>query len=132
MAFGTAQSQYELARRLFAENASEYDQLSISLAEWRELWKIGRQYYDACLHAKNGHAFGQSGSVCPVCLRELDDSSVKRFASVDEYVNGNCSEAYTNAKTSFAKKLAAVFKHTYSYAMVSTIWCLRNMKRRSG
>lgn len=120
-ALGTAQLQYELARRLFAENASEYDQLSISLAEWRELWKIGRQYYDACLHAKNGHAFGQSGSVCPVCLRELDDSSVKRFASVDEYVNGDCSEAYTNAKTSFAKKLAAVFKHTYSYAMVSTM-----------
>lgn len=117
----TAKSQYELARRLFAENASEYDEVSVCLAEWRELWKIGRQYYDVYLHEKNGYAFGQIGSVCPVCLRELDNASVKRFASVDEYVNGNCSEVYTKAQTSFKRKLAEILNHTYTCKVVLTV-----------
>lgn len=116
-----AKKQYEVAKSLFAENAFESDKVSVSLQEWRNLWEIGKKYYDECLHKQNGNLFGRTGSVCPLCLRELDDASIKRFISVDEYVNGNCSEAYTKAQTTFKEKFDAILQHTYTTSVVSVM-----------
>lgn len=116
-----AKKQYELAKSLFTENASEYDKVSVSLKAWRNLWKIGKEYYDECIHKQNVNLFGHAGSVCPLCLRELDDESIKRFTSVDEYVNGTCSETYTKAQSKFKEKIDTILYSAYSASMISNM-----------
>ena len=116
-----AKKQLEFAQALFTENASEQDIISVSVEEWRNLWKIAREYYDSCIFERNGNAFAKSGSVCPLCLRKLDEASLRRFLSVDEYVNGNCSESYTKAQRLFEKKLDTILQHTYTSTVVVTM-----------
>lgn len=46
---------------------------------------------------------------------------MRRFASVDEYVNENCSESYTKAQNSFKEKLETILYHTYTSIVVFTM-----------
>ena len=116
-----AKTQYELAKALFSENASEQDKISISIESWRRLWEAGRRYYESCIYEKVGIPFAKSGSICPLCLQKIDDDFLKRFSSVDDYINGNCSELFSNAQSLFMKKLQETLLHDYSSKVVSTM-----------
>ena len=116
-----AKKQLELASALFEENASEQDKINASIAEWKELWQVGKRYYESCIHKKNNIPFGGEGSVCPLCLQPLDGDVLKRFSSVDEYVNGNCSDLYEKAQECFKIKAEKLFRRKFSADLVNTM-----------
>lgn len=116
-----SKKQLELASALFAENASEQDKINASIAEWKELWQVGKKYYELCIHKKNNIPFGGEGSVCPLCLQPLDGDTLKRFSSVDEYVNGNCSDLYKKAEECFKIKAQKLFRRELSSDLVSNM-----------
>lgn len=93
-----AKAQYELAKTIFTDNATEQDKQSVSVADFKALWKAGRSYYENRIYIANGNGFAKPGSVCPLCLQRIEGDSLQRFASVDEYINGSFSEAYSSAK----------------------------------
>lgn len=113
-----AKAQYELAKNIFTNNATEQDKQSVSVADFKTLWKVGRSYYEKCLHRVNGNGFAKPGSVCPLCLQRVEGDSLQRFASVDEYINGSFSEAYSSAEKSYKSTLESIIAHTYTLAQI--------------
>lgn len=117
--YKNAKVQYKLASSLFEKNATEQDKLSISVADFRALWRAGRAYYEQCIHKVNGNEFAKPGSICPLCLQRIEDYKIKRFSAVDEYINGSFSEALNTAEKKYKKSFSEIINHTYSTAQVS-------------
>lgn len=113
--------QFELAQRLFSENAYEQDKISVSVEAWTSLWKHGKSYYESCLHEINKNSFAKEGSICPLCLQEVKGDVLARFSSVDEYVNGSCNKDYQEAKKTFEEKLHKILEHTLSSTIVANM-----------
>lgn len=113
-----AKAQYELAKTIFTDNATEQDKQSVSVADFKALWKAGRSYYEKCIHMANGNGFAKPGSVCPLCLQRVEGDSLQRFASVDEYINGSFSEAYSSAEKRYKSTLESIIAHTYTLAQI--------------
>lgn len=113
-----ARAQYELAKNIFTDNATEQDKQSVSVADFKALWKAGRSYYEKCIHKVNGNGFAKPGSVCPLCLQRVEGDSLQRFASVDEYINGSFSEACSSAEKSYKSTLESIIAHTYTLAQI--------------
>ena len=113
-----AKAQYELAKTIFTDNATEQDKQSVSVADFKALWKAGRSYYEKCIHIVNGNGFAKPGSVCPLCLQRVEGDSLQRFASVDEYINGSFSEAYSSAEKRYKSTLESIIAHTYTLAQI--------------
>ena len=86
-----------LAECLFTDNADKLDKISVDLFEWKELWSMARRYYDEILYGQRGVHFGEIGSICPLCHREVTDDLERRFKSVNEYVNGSCNEKHNES-----------------------------------
>ena len=113
-----AKSQYDLAQTIFADNATEQDKLSVSVADFKTLWKVGRSYYEKCIHEENGNGFAKPGSVCPLCLQRVEGDQLRRFSSVDDYINGSFSEAYTSARNKYKSTFLSLTEHTYSSTQI--------------
>ncbi len=117
--FQRAKERYELARIIFANNATNQDKLSINLDDFRTLWKVGRSYYEKCLHEANGKKFAEPGSICPLCLQQIGGDSIDRFSSVDEYVNGEFSDAYYMAENNYRDTIKKIISHKFTSAQIS-------------
>lgn len=117
-AYISQKEQYELSQKLFSENAYEQDKISVSVESWNKLWKYGKEYYEKCIH--DGQ-FAKEGSICPLCLQEVNGDVLTRFSSVDEYINGSCNEAYQKAKEKFEEKYKKILEHKYSSDIVADL-----------
>lgn len=113
--------QYEAAELLFSENASDLDKKSISVDEWQKLWRLGKKYYEKCIHDVKGIEFAADGSICPLCLQEINGKQQIRFSSVDEYVNGNCSETFSEAKKKLKQCIDDMLIYNYSSDAINSM-----------
>ena len=113
-----AKAQYELTKNLFIDNATEQDKQSASVADFKALWKAGRSYYEKCLYKVIGKNFAKPGSICPLCLQRVEGDILLRFSSVDEYINGFFSEAYSAAEKRYKGTLESIIYHTYTSAQI--------------
>ncbi len=104
----------DTAQLVFAETADDYDRISVSIADWKDLWKIAQRYYEStvCIDGK-GH-FGEEGTICPLCHQVITGEAATRFKSVNAYVNGTCSEDFNTAVNATKKLLKAIVSRAYS------------------
>lgn len=114
-----AKAQYDLARNIFTKNATDQDKLSVNIDDFRALWKVGRSYYEKCIHEVNGNGFAKPGSICPLCLQRVEGESLQRFSSVDEYINGSFSDAYATSEKKYKSLLSGIIYHTFTTAQVT-------------
>lgn len=111
-------SKLEMAAKLFADTAYDQDKISVSSTDWKSLWCIAKRYYEAYLCKYNGKHFGEDGSICPLCHQTISGTSLVRFKSVNEYINGTCSENYNNSKSNLKKLLIAIVNRRYSASQI--------------
>lgn len=102
------QKRYQAAQIAFAETADEIDQASVDSEDWTALWKIAKRYYESTQFLHSGGAFGAEGSKCPLCHQALSVKHHLRFDSVNEFVNGTCSEEYETAKSRLYSQLQSI------------------------
>lgn len=113
-----AKRKLEAAEQFFTEKADEQDRLSVSSADWKSLWNIAQRYYEETLCVNGMAHFGAEGSVCPLCHQTITGNMVTRFKSVNEYVNGTCSEDYKKSTATTKKLLKNVFIRAYSTTQI--------------
>lgn len=117
-----SKSRLSAAETLFTEKADELDQLSVSSADWKELWLIAQRYYETSIRKSDECAhFGEEGSVCPLCHQIIPEEAALRFATVNEYVNGTCSEDYSNATANLKKMLLKAKKRAYTSEQIELL-----------
>lgn len=112
------QNKYKIAQALFNDTATEDDQLSINYKEWTDLWKIAKSYYENVLRLHTDNDFATENSICPLCHQTINGSVYKRFSSVNEYINGTCSQEYDIAKSKLTKHIEAIGKIKFTRATV--------------
>ena len=121
MACCKAKGQFELSQRLFSQNATQMDQSSVNIDDFITLWQVGRSYYEKFIYNVNGNGFAQPGSICPMCLQPVEGDLLKRFSSVDEYVNGILSETYATTKEEYQALFAEIISHIYTHTQVADV-----------
>lgn len=114
----TAKKELDAAQKLFGENADEYDKISIDSKDWKSLWNTAKVYYEAVLFENGGPHFSENGSICPLCHQIINDNVQKRFANVNEYINGTCNINFANARKAFESICENLYTRTYSEAQV--------------
>lgn len=113
-----AKEAYGLSQKMFSEAANENDNCSVKLVAWRELWKYAKQYYVSTLQPKTGIEYAGSGSICPLCNQQLSDDALKRFSSIDNYVNGQCSENLEKKENKFFALCKLLAKRDFNFNRV--------------
>ena len=108
----------DTAEKLFTNTADDYDKKSVSVADWKNLWRIAQRYYESasCFDGQ-GH-FGEEGTICPLCHQVISGNVVSRFKSVNDYVNGTCSDDYNYSLNNLKKLLKNVRTRTYSLKQI--------------
>lgn len=104
----------DTAQLVFKETADDFDKISVSIADWKDLWRIAQRYYEStvCVDGK-GH-FGEKGTICPLCHQVITGETASRFKSVNAYVNGTCSEDFNTAVNDLKKLIKAIVSRSYS------------------
>ena len=95
--FSDAKRRLSIAEKLFSETADSYDKVSVNASDWKDLWRAARSYFESILKKGIEDQFGKEGTICPLCHQEICGTIAKRFQSVDEYINGTCSDDYHEA-----------------------------------
>lgn len=116
--FIESKRRLDTAEKLFTETADDYDKESVSVADWKDLWKTAQRYYEStsCFDGK-GH-FGEEGTICPLCHQVISGNVVTRFKSVNDYVNGTCSDDYNKSLNNLKKFLKSISSRTYSLKQI--------------
>ena len=116
--FIESKQRLDTAERLFTETADDYDKESVSIADWKDLWRIAQRYYEStsCFDGQ-GH-FGEEGTICPLCHQVISGNAVTRFKSVNDYVNGTCSDDYNKSLNYIKKLLNNIISRTYSLKQI--------------
>ena len=109
-----AKSKLDVAKKMFKESADEKDQISVNSADWKSLWAIAKSYYETSFCEENGKQFGDQGSICPLCHQSIAGATFHRFKSVNEYINGTCSEDYNTALKTLKNSIEPVLARVYS------------------
>ncbi len=116
-----AKKKYDAAELLFKETADDYDKNSVSISHWKELWQIAQRYYETSV-CKDGVAhFGEPGTICPLCHQVLVEPTITRFRSVNEYVNGTCSEDFNKADRKLKDLLTAIATREFSASQIKKL-----------
>ena len=112
--FTDAKRRLSIAEKLFSETADSYDKVSVDVSDWKDLWRVARSYFESTL--KNGieDQFGKEGTICPLCHQEISGTIAERFQSVNEYVNGSCSDDYNAAIEHFQSFLRSISSREYT------------------
>ena len=113
-----AKERLEIAEKLFASSADEYDKVSISISDWKSLWIIAKRYYENYFYKETGKHFGEDGAICPICHQEMSGIISKRVKTIDEYVNGTYSEEYKKASELARQLLEKISMREYSSGQV--------------
>ncbi len=111
----------DAAELLFKETADDCDKSSVSVTDWKKLWQIAQQYYESTVCKDGAGHFGESGTICPLCHQVISEASATRFRSVNEYVNGTCSEDFSKAERNMKELLVAIVNRTYSSNQVANL-----------
>lgn len=119
--YSAKQSKYKTAQALFNDTATEDDQLSINSKEWTDLWKIAKSYYENVLKSHADNDFATEDSICPLCYQTISGNVYKRFSSVNEYINGTCSQEYDIAKSNLTKHIERIGKIKFTRATVTPL-----------
>ena len=129
--FQETKRKLKAAEKFFTEKADEQDRLSVRSDDWKSLWNIAQRYYEETLCTNGKAHFGEEGSICPLCHQTITGSIVTRFKSVNEYVNGTCSDDHKKSIAALKKLLKGVFVRAYSGAQIevqlSTIFDQKDM-----
>ena len=108
----------EAAEQFFTEKADEQDRLSVRSTDWKALWNIAQRYYEETLCVDGKAHFGEEGSICPLCHQTITGNTVTRFKSVNEYVNGSCSDDHKKSIAALKKYLKEVFLRAFSVTQI--------------
>ena len=111
----------DAAELLFTETADDCDKSSVNVTDWKKLWQIAQQYYESTVCKDGAGHFGESGTICPLCHQVISEASATRFRSVNEYVNGTCSEDFSKADRNLKELLVAIINRTYSSNQVANL-----------
>lgn len=103
-----AKSRFDAAQALFSSEAHKQDQISINSSDWKTLWSMARKYYEEFIYPENGVHFADNGSLCPICHQEIRGNVYQRVNSVDQYINGSCSNDYQASQKAFAQLYSSV------------------------
>lgn len=103
-----AKRRFDAAQALFSSEAHKQDQISINSSDWKTLWSMARKYYEEFIYPENGVHFADNGSLCPICHQEIRGNVYQRVNSVDQYINGSCSNDYQASKKAFAQLYSSV------------------------
>ncbi len=107
-----AEKEQTVAQLLFAEDATELDKASVSVAAWKALWEDAKDYYECLLSKKGVSRYTEAGGICPLCGQIIGEDHSHRMKTVDEYVNGNVSQKVANERKNYLallKKCAQVW-----------------------
>lgn len=103
-----AKRRFDAAQALFSSEAHKQDQISINSSDWKTLWSMARKYYEEFIYPENGVHFANDGSLCPICHQEIRGNVYQRVNSVDQYINGSCSNDYQASQKAFAQLYSSV------------------------
>lgn len=103
-----AKRRFDAAQALFSSEAHKQDQISINSSDWKTLWSMARKYYEEFIYPENGVHFADNGSLCPICHQEIRGNVYQRVNSVDQYINGSCSNDYQASQKAFAQLYSSV------------------------
>lgn len=103
-----AKRRFDAAQALFSSEAHKQDQMSINSSDWKTLWSMARKYYEEFIYPENGVHFADNGSLCPICHQEIRGNVYQRVNSVDQYINGSCSNDYQASQKAFAQLYSSV------------------------
>lgn len=103
-----AKRRFDAAQALFSSDAHKQDQISINSSDWKTLWSMARKYYEEFIYPEKGVHFADDGSLCPICHQEIRGSVYQRVNSVDQYINGSCSNDYQASQKAFAQLYSSV------------------------
>lgn len=112
-AYQEAQRKLVLAEQLFKETADEQDTISVNSDDWKQLWALAKAYYEESLFKEGGKHFGEEGSICPLCHQQIIGTTHSRFKNVNDYINGTCSEDFSDAKERLVRIIKALTTRTY-------------------
>lgn len=118
--FEETKRKLDAAEKFFAEKADVQDQLSVSSTDWKELWSVAKRYYEEKIYIDGKAHFGEEGSICPLCHQVITDKAVERFKSVNEYVNGTCSDDHKKSIATLKRQLEGILTRDYSATQVET------------
>ena len=120
-AYVEAKNKRDLAEKLFAETADDLDKISASTAEWRDLWSVAKQYYESVIYKEETGHFGEEETICPLCHQMISGPTAERFKSVNEYVNGTCSEEFKKSETKLNAFLKSIFTKLISADQIQSL-----------
>ena len=103
-----AKRRFDAAQALFSSEAHKQDQISINSSDWKTLWSMARKYYEEFIYPENGVHVANDGSLCPICHQEIRGNVYQRVNSVDQYINGSCSNDYQASQKAFAQLYSSV------------------------
>lgn len=112
--YTAAKVKLAAAEKLFGDSADDLDRISISSQDWKELWSIARRYYEAVVYKDGCEHFGEDGSICPLCHQTITGAIATRCQSVNEYINGSCSEDYNRALSALQEVRISIVSRTYN------------------
>ena len=107
-----AEQTYNSAKNMFSDKATNEDNISMSSEVWRQLWSLAKKYYDDVLFTCTGIPFASENSICPLCHNKIEGELFDRFISVNDYINGTCSQEFENAKNNLKEKLKHIISIT--------------------
>ena len=116
--FIDSKRRLDAAEMLFTETADNYDKASVSIADWKELWKVAQRYYESAICTEGQGHFGEEGTICPLCHQVISGDVVTRFKSVNDYVNGTCNGDFNKALDGLKKLLKTIISRTYSLKQI--------------
>lgn len=119
--FIDSKRKLDAAELLFTETADSYDKASVSVSDWKELWRIAQRYYESAICSDGQGHFGEEGTICPLCHQVISGNAVTRFKSVNDYVNGTCSSDYNKALSVLKKLLKSIISRTYSLKQIKNL-----------
>lgn len=117
----SAKTKLETAKKLFSNSVDKQDQISVTLSQWKSLWSTAKQYYEAVLYEKTGHHFAEDGSICPLCHQVITGDVYDRYANVNEYINGSCSDEYAKAYQEFNNCCIKIVNREYSSKQINQL-----------
>jgi len=98
--------QIQIIDNSFKSNSDQIDSLSISIKSWKKLWELAREYTAEI----SDYSPSIGVSTCPLCHQNLDDSILKRFNTVDQYVNSRINSDLIIHKQQFQDKVKLDFE----------------------
>lgn len=91
---------------LFSLESDSIDANSVKLNSWKKLWQYARQYATEISQSETDIPT----NVCPLCHQSLREDILKRYQTIDIFINSQVNKAIEDQSTQFKKIIALNFK----------------------